>query len=209
MNKERVKENKRRVKNKKNILIVIILIIVILLIYRIYALFQSEMNGNMEFTKAKWCITVNGTDVTHGVDTNFVIDNITMSEDNHVKSGKIAPGLFGNFMFEINPQDTDVSIKYDIIFPENNAEIKVSEVTEIEEGHALIQTAENIYTGVIPLEKIKLGTTHKINIKIEWINDESKNEEDTILGKDSTHQFQIPIQVHIEQYLGENITSTS
>ena len=38
-----------------------------------------------------------------------------------------------------------------------------------------------------------------------WVDDELNNEEDTELGKEETHQLQIPIRVHAIQYLGEEI----
>ena len=196
-------------KNIKKILGLILIIVLSLLIYKIikiYALFQNEINGNVKFINGAWNIIVNGTEITKGTETNFVINNVKIGQDKHVKPGTIAPGLSGNFEIEINPKDTDVSIRYDISLPQSDLKVKIKEVKEITEEKQLIKTAPDVYTGIIPLEKIKAGGISRINVAIEWINEEINNEQDTQMGKNPTHKFEIPITVHFEQYLGETIT---
>ena len=198
-------------KNKKiinKILIILFFIIFVLLCYKviqIYAVFKTETNSTAQFQKGAWHINVNGVEITKGVDKKFTINNIFINQDNHVKPGKLAPGLNGNFNIEINPQNTDVSIKYDIMILDNNKLIKIKEIKEINNEVELIKTNKNTYTAIIPLSKIKEGIIHKINVKFEWLNDENKNLEDTILGEDTLHKFEIPVMVHLEQYLGEEI----
>ena len=105
-------------KNIKKILFLLIMCIFILLIYKIiniYAVFHSEMNGNVNLEKGKWNIIINGEDITTGVETEFVIDKIETTENNYVKPERLAPGLSGKFEIVINPQDTNVSVRYDII----------------------------------------------------------------------------------------------
>jgi hypothetical protein len=43
-------------------------------------------------------------------------------------------------------------------------------------------------------------------MEVEWLDDGLNNENDTELGKDNTKPLQIPISVHVIQYLGEEIT---
>ena len=198
-------------KNKKyinKIFILIILIVILLIAYKIidtYAVFQNEIQGNVKCTNGKWNISINGKDITNGIDKDFVVNNINISQDNYVKPGKIAPGLNGNFGIEINPQNTDVSLRYDIKITNSGNNIKITDIKEVKEGNTLIKTAPDTYTGIIPLEKIKTGITNEIQISIGWTNDEANNIEDTKLGKNPTHNYEIPISVHLEQYLGEEI----
>ena len=64
-------------KNKKSIKILFLLImcICILLIYKIidiYALFHSEMIGNVQFKNGTWNITINGEAITGGSKNEIV-----------------------------------------------------------------------------------------------------------------------------------------
>lgn len=198
-------------KNLVKILFLLIMCIVILLIYKIidiYALFHSEMDGNVKFENGIWNITINGENITSGVDTEFIIDQIDTTQNDYVKPGKLAPGLSGSFELVINPENTNVSIRYDITLTQEElggSNLSIKSIQEVEKGYELIQTAENTYTGIIPLEDIANGVNHKIKMEVEWLDDGLNNENDTELGKNPTHQLQIPITVHAIQYLGEEI----
>jgi len=198
-------------KNLVKILFLLIMCIVILLIYKIidiYALFHSEMEGNVEFKNGTWNITINGENITTGDNTEFVIEQIDTTQNDYVKPGKLAPGLSGSFEIAINPQDTNVSVRYDITLNQEElggSNLTIKSIEEVEKGYELIKTAENTYTGVIPLQDITNGTSHKIKMEVEWQDDGLNNESDTEIGKNETHQLQIPITVHAIQYLGEEI----
>lgn len=198
-------------KNLIKILFLLIVCIVILLIYKIidiYALFHSEMNGNVKLENGIWNITVNGKDITKGVNNEFVIDQINTTQNDYVKPGKLAPGLSGSFELAINPEETNVSIRYDITLNQEElggSNLSIKSIQETEKGYELIKTAENTYTGIISLDDIKNGAIHKIKMEVEWLDDGLNNENDTELGKDATHQLQIPIIFHAIQYLGEEI----
>lgn len=149
-------------KNKKKILILLIICVIALLIYEIiniYAVFYSKVSGNVKFENGTWNILVNGTEISKGVQANFVIDQINTEDSNNVKSGKIAPGLKGNFTITINPKDTDVSVKYEIKLDQSNLQennfLNIKSIQEIQTNNQLIKTDINTYTGVIPLERIK------------------------------------------------------
>lgn len=199
-------------KNLVKILFLLIMCIVILLIYKIidiYALFNSEMEGNVQLKNGTWNITINGENITKGTETEFVIDLIDTTQNDYVKPGKLAPGLSGSFEIAINPQDTNVSVRYDITLNQEElggSNLTIKSIEEVEKGYELIKTAENTYTGVILLEDIINGVNHKIKMEIEWQDDGINNESDTEIGKNETHKLQIPITVHAIQYLGEEIT---
>lgn len=197
-------------KNLKKVLFLLTMCILALLIYKIieiYAVFHSEVEANVRLENGVWNITVNGTTISTGVETQFVIDQITTAEDVHVKPDKLAPGLSGSFEIAISPEDTNVSLKYDITLNQEelgNSNLKIKSIQETENGYQLIKTAENTYTGVITLQDINNGIRHKIKMEVEWADDGTNDENDAETGK--KHQIQIPIEFHAIQYLGEEIT---
>lgn len=201
-----------KIKNIKKLLILICMCIILILIYEvihIYAVFYSEVSGNVQFKKGAWNIIINGTEISKGVETNFVIDKITTQNNEHVKPERLAPGLSGGFEIVINPKNTDVSVRYDIILKQDgltNSNLKIKSIKEIQEGNTLIKTGENTYTGVISLEKIKQGMTNKIKMEVEWNDDGLHDKEDTALGSIYNMKLQIPVTVKATQYLGEKIT---
>ena len=199
-------------KNLQKVLILVIMCVFALLIYKIidiYAVFHSEMEANVKLENGIWNITVNGTQITTGVETQFVVNQISTTENNHVKPGTLAPGLSGTFEMAISPEDTNVSVRYDITLNQEelgNTNLSIKSIKEVENNYQLIKTAENTYTGVMSLNDIQNGIIHKIQMEIEWVDDGLNNEADTELGKDNENPLQIPITVHVIQYLGEEIT---
>ena len=103
--------------NKKKIIILACICSMLILIYEtihIYAIFYSEVTGNVQLRNGTWNIVINGTEISNGVEKNFEINNVNIKENKHVKPGKLARSLLGDFELLIIPQNTDVSIKYDI-----------------------------------------------------------------------------------------------
>lgn len=195
--------------NLKKIVALLIICISILLIYKIvqiYAVFHSELEANVKLENGTWNIVVNGTQISTGIEKQFTIDQITTTQNSHVKPDKLAPGLSGSFEILISPEDTNVSIKYEITLDEEelgDTSLKIKSIEEIGTGAQLIKTGENTYTGVISLRDIENGIKHKIKVEVEWEDNGLNDENDTIIGKE--HQFQIPIIFHATQYLGEQI----
>lgn len=198
-------------KNIKKLLWLCMCIIIVVIIYEIihiYAVFYSEMTGNVQFENGKWNIYVNGTEISTGVTTTFTVDQISIDESSHVKVGNLAPGLSGDFEIAINPTDTDVSVRYDITLDRENMtndNIRIIGITETEDNNTLTRTGEDTYTAVIPLQKIKNGTTNNIRISIEWVDTEDATQ-DILVGATSNPKLHIPITVHFSQYSGETIT---
>lgn len=199
-------------KNFKKFLVIAILGLLGLLIYKaidIYAVFYSELEAKVKLENGVWNITINGADIVKGANAEFVIDQITTTENSHVKPGKLAPGLSGSFEIAINPENTNVSVRYDITLNQEElgeSSLKIKSIKEIAQNYQLIETEENTYTGIISLDEIKNGINHKIKMEVEWLEEGASNEADTNLGTSSTRELQIPIIVHAIQYLGEEIT---
>lgn len=198
-------------RNTKKALIFLCLCIILLIIYgviRIYALFHSELGASVQLENGTWNISVNETDITKGTDIQFEINNVTVEENEHVKPGNIAPGLTGTFKMNINPNDTNVSVRYDIHLDDEkltNLNIQIKSIKETLNGNELVKTDQNTYTGIISLEKIQQGTTNEITVEVEWMESEDNHEEDIALGTTWEAEYQIPITVHVCQYLGETL----
>ena len=192
--------------------ILVCLCIILLLIYgivRIYALFHSELYAKVQLKNGTWNIVVNSTDITKGTDVKFIIDNIQIQENEHVKPGKLAPGLIGNFKISINPTDTDVSVRYDINLDKEkltNDNMQIKSIKETLLGNELVQVAENTYAGVITVEEIKAQKMNEVTVEIEWAENDDNNEKDVNLGSIWNAECQVPITVHVSQYLGEEIS---
>ena len=202
-------------KNLQKVLFLLMMCVLALLIYKIidiYAVFHSEVEANVKLENGVWNITVNGTQITTGVETEFVVNQISTTENDHVKPGTLAPGLSGTFEMAINPEDTNVSVRYDITLNEEelgDTNLQIKSIKEVENNYQLMKTGENMYTGIMPLQDIQKGLVHKIQMEIEWIDDGLNNEADSELGKDGAQPLQIPITVHVIQYLGKKITTVT
>jgi hypothetical protein len=86
--------------NEKKIIILISICIILVLIFeiiRIYAIFYSEVIGNVEMKNGKWIIEVNGAEISKGIQKDFIIDQINVEQNEHVKEGKLAPRIIWKF----------------------------------------------------------------------------------------------------------------
>lgn len=196
-------------KNKKVLIIIVLLIIIfIILIYAIlstFATFRSEFTGDIKIDNATWKILVNSTDISSNAVKEFVIDDIEIDESQGVEPGKLAPGLKGNFNILIDPTETDVSIMYEIKFDTtdiNATNIRIDSVKETMAGNTLIKSDSNTYVGIISLDDIKNNLTNNIQVTLFWCDD---GNEDINIGSIPNHKINIPVQVKVSQYLGEEI----
>lgn len=195
----------------KKILIIAILFMVLFMAYRIisiYAIFYSEGQGKVVQSNATWTIYLNQTNITSRNSNTFEVDTFELEENSRVSAGKIAPGTRGSFYIELNPENTNVSIRYDIEIDKtqiSNDSIQIVSIEEIEEGNTLTKTDESTYTGIMPLQEIQQGKINKIKIKIEWKNLEENNRKDTLIGTGNSEILKVPVNVKVTQYLGEKI----
>lgn len=198
---------------KKKLLIlasIISVIIFVITIIMTYALFESNVSAEISVNNATWKILINNTDITKESTKEFTIDQINVTGDTHTESGKIAPGLSGNFNILIDPTDTDVSIKYEVTFDLSNLENTKIQIDSIEEtilGKELLKTGDNTYTGVITLDEIRQGIKNEITVNLSWKEDETTNAEDTLIGSSENSRIEIPVSIKVSQYLGEEIES--
>lgn len=206
-----MQEKKHKKFKKIYLLYICIILVLIYCIIQIYAVFQSEVGGTVNFDNGVWRIKVNNTDISKESNKTFTVGKIEIQDNEHVKQGNLAPGSVGTFDISIDPEETDVSVRYDVSLNQENLtnkNIAIKSITETEEGETLIKTGENTYTGIIPLEKIKQGVENNIKVEIEWKDDETNNEQDLETGSQSeNYKLEIPVVVHVSQYLGEEIVT--
>ncbi|MBQ9853986.1 MAG: hypothetical protein IJO57_03015 [Bacilli bacterium] len=178
-------------------------LLVMFIITETFGLFETNNVMIVNSEIGKWNIYINETSVT---EETFVVDSITVMNNEKVKDGKIAPGTSGYFDIVIDPTDTDVSIRYDISF-DFSLILNSFSIKKIEEagGVNLIQTDEFTYTNIIDLKSIKEGTTNTIRVYVDWINNEENNEQDSEVGQTKDNYINIPINISVSQYLGEEI----
>ncbi len=169
-----------------------------------FGLFESNQNIVVNSDIGKWEITVNDTAVNSS--TTFDVTNVSVSGEENVEENLFAPGTSGYFDVVINPNDTDVSIRYDLTYRDDmiqNRNIYISNV-EVVEGEDVIQTGEKTYAGVISLQDILDDEQVVIRFYIVWRNEDTNNDVDSLYGSNSM-QFEIPITINFIQYTGEEI----
>lgn len=197
--------------NVKKVLILLTVIMMCFTIYTIvstYALFESKVQKNVKAEIGKWRIKVNSSDITNPTTQNFTINTFNISQSPYIQENKIAPGMDCTFDIEIEPQDTQVSVRYDITIDSSklvNKSIVLNRVVEKNNNNIIFRTAENVYTGIIPLEMISTNYLDIVEIFFSWENIEENNEEDTKIGTVYNSNLNIPISVTFSQYLGETI----
>lgn len=177
------------------ILVLIALIISFFQITSMYALYKEQLQGEYNTLLGAWEIKINEKDVT----TSGQIETFTITDDQlgyvasqAIQAGKIAPGGKAYFDIIIDPTNTDVSIKYQINMESidiPNVQIKLSEIEnyfnkdgETDTINENVNLTENLYTGIIPIEKINQGYKNYLRLNFEWINEEDNNIADSILA---------------------------
>ncbi len=192
----------------KRIAILVVLSLIFLAVFGAaytYGLFHSEIGDELELDVADWNIKINNTNVTNGVTEQFTITDIHFGGDSNVRSGKLAPGTSGYFTLAIDPTDTQVSVRYEILLDQEafgNENIKVTSLQLVSGNNTFTKINDERYVGIIPLSDKRVNT---IRINVEWENHEENNEADSIIGTQAG-DLEIPVEVHLMQYFGEVIS---
>lgn len=85
------------------LLYICIILVLIYCIIQVYAVFQSEVSGDVKLVNGVWQIKINNTDISNGTNKEFTVNEINTVENEHVKPGNLAPGLSGSFNVLIDP----------------------------------------------------------------------------------------------------------
>ena len=192
---------------KNKIIYVLCAIMIFASIYEItdtYGLFESNKTKLVDNPSASWNILINNSNLNQN--KTFTINNFQIDENTTVKNGRIAPGTTGYFDIEIDPSDTDVSIRYDITFDCSKLPSNLT-VESIEEtnGYTIVRTDAYTYSNIITLTNIKNGVKNNIRVHIKWQNVEEQNQNDTEIGLNKEYILNIPITITATQYFNETL----
>ena len=191
----------------KRWLVLLFVVIVVITAYEIqesFSLFENEKDIIVNNEIGKWKINVNGSTIPNTA--TFTVDSVNVTGDNNVRANYFAPGTHGYFDVVIDPDDTDVSIYFEILCRSDliqNNQISVSQIENVD-STPLIRVGNLSYAGVIPLSDIKNHATRTIRFHIVWSNNDNNNEIDSLYGSESS-DFEVPIEITFRQYLGEQI----
>jgi hypothetical protein len=198
--------------NIKTMLYIGVLILFVISIYLIsetYAVFETNSNGTADFSIGSWVIHLNSIDISSGETVSFSINSFNYSDSSHIANGVIAPGRSGYFDLILDPDGTDVSVRYDITLDmEEEYADNITYYVTTTDG-TTIRTAEDTYSGIIDLNSIDNGDVATLRIVVEWVDNGSYNESDTALGLENNSSISIPAQINVVQYLGETIEEYS
>lgn len=194
-------------KSKMKIFVIILIFIAEISLYLVagtYSRYVSTAKSDTSTRIAKWTVKLGNVDIAGG-EKDFSSE-LTLETTNadKVKAGTIAPNTSVKGDFTIDPNGTEVAMKYKIslgkvyfknlkteeIVTNNTPKIEVNNVTANAEN--LIQNVDGTYQGQIGLDE---GTV-TITITAEWISEDDKM--DTLNGYDPL-KIIIPITVMVEQ----------
>lgn len=171
-----------------------------------YSLLESIGVADASVQTGKWSIKINDANISAGVVENFVIDNIVYdNEVANVDEDYFSPGRVGHFDIVLDPSDTDVAIKYDIIIDLDTVSYPDNIIFSLANlsGSAALEVEPNHYSGVIGLDDIDSDDLITLRLSINWLDDRSYDYSDTELGILENNHLSIPIVVNLSQYLGE------
>ena len=183
----------------KKIGIIISMLLVVITLYNIassYAKYVTQASGNMEKQAGAWVIKLNNKDISI-LNNEYVVD------------GKIAPNSVGYFDISIDPAGTTTAVRFDVTLDLSDFEtvdaIHFESACLIVNGEenpsGMTRTAQNTYTGIIPLSDVKQNIVTTARLYIKW----EDGENDIDLGLIRDNQLDLPIEVDISQYMGEEL----
>lgn len=196
-----------KTKFKLWLLVILFFILSIYLVADSYALFETNSSGEANSTIGKWVIKISDVLISDNQMEEFSVDNFVYETNDNIADGYIAPGRNGYFDIVLDPTGTDVAIRYDLSFDNEQTygdNIKYS-VTLLN-GEETIKTGPNTYSGIVTLDQIEQNTKITLRINLTWESERNYDHNDTILGMTENAKIRIPVGISVNQYLGETIT---
>lgn len=193
------------------ILTLIMLIFTILKIGDAYAKYYAQAHTeNLSQEVGKWVIKVNEMDIysESGESVQFQVNNLNNFSNPNAAIDKISPSSTGYVDISIDPTGTDVAVRYDIELDLTGvSNLAIEARLEMASGaNTLVKTGANTYSGIISLADAQAGNTADIRCYVTWNNDETKNDEDSVIGLGPRANISLFANVTVTQYLGEEIT---
>jgi len=163
-----------------------------------FARYLSNSNATLGLELANWSIKLNGNEITQ--DTKLIKNEIDLIvTENKTDDGLIKAGQKGYFDIVIDPQYTEVSLKYKLIIDTSSlpSEIKLLNYSINDFSTKKTMPANKTLTGQILLnEKTKLDTSDKKSFRIywEWPAEEYKIE-------DIKTSYKVRTKIELEQII--------
>lgn len=184
----------RQKKAKRGILFVVIIALAVVVIGGTYSRYISTGTSNVKADIAKWSVKLNGNDISGQAGSVDV--NMTLSENDYVKSDKFAPGVTGSFDIELDPTGSEVAMDYTFNIDssaisealEANSTSKfvvVGATYKIGSGEAQTATIDGNGNVTVSesLAQVENGNKVLVTVSVLWDNDnDSQNASDTVEG---------------------------
>lgn len=185
--------------------VVIVLSCVLLYVFsnRTFTAFESKVKDDILVNIADWKIFVDNQDISKQ-EKDIKLSNITW-ESTHTRENKVAPGSKGVVNVLIDPSTTEVAFKYNITLVDHKRDpdviLTVKSITL--DGKNLDITGSNTFSGIVTLDDLKKKKTLPLIINVEWVNDETNNEKDSIIGRNEGEANYLKLNFEASQYKGE------
>lgn len=189
-----------------------------------YSRYVAGTTGNIDMLFAKWQILVNNLDIANQNNSSITFTPVIETNGN-VKAGTVAPTSKGYFDIDINPENVDVSFRYQITLDIDNEDIPDLMITkyavldsDYEEGDIIEYTT--LRTNTITDEMLFDNETEDfsfepftVRIYFEWLEGENESmddDDDTVIGIDAASDdvtFTISADISFEQIIDSQISN--
>ncbi|MBQ6477474.1 MAG: hypothetical protein IJI43_03475 [Bacilli bacterium] len=193
---------KKRYKSKIVFVILVVLCIAFLVSRATYSSYESEVSGKSEADVADWRIKINEVLVSDEVGKELDLDDVTWNNQ-HVKTGKIAPGASGAFNIKLDFTGTEVAVRYDLEIIDKSVDSdKILTLTSISHPNiTLTRTGVNTYTGIVTKAELDSSPIRNLALNMTWVNDDTVNDLETEAEADDY----LEVLFSAVQYRGEAI----
>ena len=198
-------EDIRKRANKIRVILIVVLIGCFLYLGAslTYTAYESLVDARVKNDVAGISIKINGEDVIGSdgtLDKNVILDNTTW-KSTHTREEKISPGSSGTIAMELDPTGSEVAIIYTFKFVDKQIdEDKLLTFSSITSDHTFTRTAEDEYTGIIPISEL----SEKVNISVDFFFD-ALTDMEAIEEDNQELDDLFEIHFHAYQYKGEEI----
>ena len=189
-----------------------------------YSRYVAGTTGNIDMLFAKWQILVDDLDIANQNNSSITFTPVIEANSN-VKAGTVAPTSKGYFDIDINPENVDVSFRYQITLDIDNEDIPDLMITkyavldsDYEEGDIIEYTT--LRTNTITDEMLFDNETEDfsfepftVRIYFEWLEGENESmddDDDTVIGIDAASDdvtFTISADISFEQIIDSQISN--
>lgn len=196
---------------KKGTIILILLICFVFLYFGAkgtYTAYETNTQSRAEANISDIHLTINGEEVgtDEVLDDSIILDNISWT-NTHTRNLKISPGSTGSFTFDLDPSGSEVAILYELQFVDKIIDgDKILTFSNITCDHTLVQTDEDVYSGIITMADI--NNEDVIHVTVNFYFDSTTDIEGYSTDNQIYEEF-FEIHFHAIQYRGETLVPYS